>query len=67
MTTPRYELDHVAIAAADTSEALAFLTGECSGTIMFGGDRHVVELVPGGRHGGRGEGSRRHRSSLRAG
>ncbi|MFM8238460.1 MAG: VOC family protein [Actinomycetota bacterium] len=38
MTTPRYELDHVAIAAADTSEALAFLTGECSGTIMFGGE-----------------------------
>lgn len=38
MTPARYDLDHVAIAAADTSEALRFLTGECAGTILFGGE-----------------------------
>ena len=38
MTTSRYDLDHVAIAAADTSEGLRFLTGECGGTILFGGE-----------------------------
>jgi len=32
-----YDLDHVAIAAADTSEALHFLTGALGGTIIFGG------------------------------
>jgi len=35
--TDRYDLDHVALAAADTSEALQFLTGELGGTILFGG------------------------------
>jgi methylmalonyl-CoA/ethylmalonyl-CoA epimerase len=32
----RYDLDHVALAAADTSPALRFLTGELGGTILFG-------------------------------
>jgi catechol 2,3-dioxygenase-like lactoylglutathione lyase family enzyme len=35
--TDRYDLDHVALAAADTSPALQFLTGELGGTILFGG------------------------------
>jgi methylmalonyl-CoA/ethylmalonyl-CoA epimerase len=35
--TDRYDLDHVALAAADTSDALRFLTGELGGTILFGG------------------------------
>jgi methylmalonyl-CoA/ethylmalonyl-CoA epimerase len=35
--TDRYDLDHVALAAADISDALRFLTGELGGTILFGG------------------------------
>ncbi len=35
--TDRYDLDHIALAAADTSPALQFLTGELGGTILFGG------------------------------
>jgi catechol 2,3-dioxygenase-like lactoylglutathione lyase family enzyme len=35
--TPRYDLDHVALAAADTAPALRFLTGELGGTVIFGG------------------------------
>lgn len=37
MTADRYDLDHVALAAADTSPALAFLTGRLGGTVIFGG------------------------------
>jgi catechol 2,3-dioxygenase-like lactoylglutathione lyase family enzyme len=33
----QYDLDHVALAAPDTSEALKFLTGELAGTVIFGG------------------------------
>jgi catechol 2,3-dioxygenase-like lactoylglutathione lyase family enzyme len=33
----RYDLDHVALAAPDTSDALRVLTGELGGTIIFGG------------------------------
>jgi catechol 2,3-dioxygenase-like lactoylglutathione lyase family enzyme len=33
----RYDLDHVALAAADTSDALRFLTGPLGGTVIFGG------------------------------
>jgi methylmalonyl-CoA/ethylmalonyl-CoA epimerase len=33
----RYDLDHVALAAADTSPALRFLTGRLGGTVIFGG------------------------------
>jgi methylmalonyl-CoA/ethylmalonyl-CoA epimerase len=33
----RIELDHVAIAARDTSPALRFLTGPLGGTVLFGG------------------------------
>ena len=33
----RYDLDHIALAAADTAPALQFLTGELGGTILFGG------------------------------
>ena len=33
----RYDLDHVALAAADTSDALAALTGRLGGTVIFGG------------------------------
>jgi catechol 2,3-dioxygenase-like lactoylglutathione lyase family enzyme len=33
----QYALDHVALAAADTSEALRFLTGALAGTVTFGG------------------------------
>jgi methylmalonyl-CoA/ethylmalonyl-CoA epimerase len=33
----QYDLDHVALAAADTSDALRFLTGALGGTVMFGG------------------------------
>ena len=33
----RYDLDHVALAAPDTSDALRFLTGALGGTILFGG------------------------------
>jgi methylmalonyl-CoA/ethylmalonyl-CoA epimerase len=32
-----YDLDHVALAAADTSDALRFLTGRLGGTVIFGG------------------------------
>lgn len=32
-----YDLDHVALAAADTAPALRFLTGELGGTVIFGG------------------------------
>jgi catechol 2,3-dioxygenase-like lactoylglutathione lyase family enzyme len=32
-----YDLDHVALAATDTSSALHFLTGALGGTIIFGG------------------------------
>jgi catechol 2,3-dioxygenase-like lactoylglutathione lyase family enzyme len=35
--TDRYDLDHVALAAADTSDALRFLTGDLGGTVLFGG------------------------------
>jgi methylmalonyl-CoA/ethylmalonyl-CoA epimerase len=33
----RCDLDHVALAAADTSEALRWLTGTLGGTVIFGG------------------------------
>jgi methylmalonyl-CoA/ethylmalonyl-CoA epimerase len=33
----RYDLDHVALAAFDTAEALRFLTGPLAGTVIFGG------------------------------
>lgn len=33
----RIELDHVALAAGDTSDALRFLTGALGGTVLFGG------------------------------
>ncbi len=33
----RYSLDHVALAASDTSDALRFLTGALGGTVIFGG------------------------------
>jgi catechol 2,3-dioxygenase-like lactoylglutathione lyase family enzyme len=33
----QYALDHVALAAADTSGALRFLTGALGGTVIFGG------------------------------
>ncbi len=35
--TDRYDLDHIALAAPDTSPALEFLTGRLGGTILFGG------------------------------
>ena len=35
--TSAYDLDHVALAASDTSDALRFLTGPLGGTIIFGG------------------------------
>jgi len=35
--TDRYDLDHVALAAPDTSDALRFLTGDLGGTVIFGG------------------------------
>ena len=35
--TDRYDLDHVALAAPETADALRFLTGELGGTILFGG------------------------------
>ena len=35
--TTGYDLDHVALAAADTSGALRFLTGRLGGTVIFGG------------------------------
>jgi methylmalonyl-CoA/ethylmalonyl-CoA epimerase len=34
----RYDLDHVALAAADTSGALRYLTGALGGTVIFGGE-----------------------------
>jgi methylmalonyl-CoA/ethylmalonyl-CoA epimerase len=33
----RYDLDHIALASADTSDALRYLTGPLGGTIIFGG------------------------------
>jgi len=33
----RYDLDHIALAAADTAPALRYLTGELGGTVIFGG------------------------------
>jgi methylmalonyl-CoA/ethylmalonyl-CoA epimerase len=38
MTT--YDLDHVALAATDTSDALRFLTGQLGGTVIFGGQAY---------------------------
>src|SRR5262249_5190309 len=35
--TEQYDLDHIALAAHDTSDALRFLTGDLGGTIIFGG------------------------------
>ena len=32
-----FDLDHIALAAPDTSDALRFLTGELAGTVIFGG------------------------------
>jgi methylmalonyl-CoA/ethylmalonyl-CoA epimerase len=32
-----FDLDHVALAAADTADALRFLTGDLAGTVIFGG------------------------------
>ena len=32
-----YDLDHVALAATDTADALRFLTGQLGGTVIFGG------------------------------
>src|SRR5436190_12980853 len=32
-----FDLDHVALAATDTSDALRFLTGQLGGTVIFGG------------------------------
>jgi len=32
-----FDLDHVALAAPDTSDALRFLTGDLAGTVIFGG------------------------------
>jgi methylmalonyl-CoA/ethylmalonyl-CoA epimerase len=32
-----FDLDHVALAALDTTDALRFLTGELGGTVIFGG------------------------------
>jgi catechol 2,3-dioxygenase-like lactoylglutathione lyase family enzyme len=36
-TSGRFDLDHIAIAAPDTSPALRFLTGRLGGTVIFGG------------------------------
>jgi catechol 2,3-dioxygenase-like lactoylglutathione lyase family enzyme len=36
--THAYDLDHVALAAADTSGALQFLTGTLGGRVIFGGE-----------------------------
>jgi methylmalonyl-CoA/ethylmalonyl-CoA epimerase len=33
-----YDLDHVALAATETAEALRFLTGPLGGTVIFGGE-----------------------------
>jgi methylmalonyl-CoA/ethylmalonyl-CoA epimerase len=33
-----YDLDHVALAAVDTTDALRFLTGALGGTVIFGGE-----------------------------
>jgi catechol 2,3-dioxygenase-like lactoylglutathione lyase family enzyme len=35
---PDYDLDHVALGAADTAGALRFLTGTLGGTVIFGGE-----------------------------
>jgi methylmalonyl-CoA/ethylmalonyl-CoA epimerase len=35
--TAGYDLDHIALAADDTSDALRFLTGPLGGTVIFGG------------------------------
>ena len=36
--TDRYDLDHIALAAPDTSGALRVLTGELGGRVVFGGE-----------------------------
>jgi methylmalonyl-CoA/ethylmalonyl-CoA epimerase len=36
--TDRYDLDHVALAAPNTADALRYLTGALGGTILFGGE-----------------------------
>jgi len=33
-----FDLDHVALAALDTADALRFLTGDLAGTVIFGGE-----------------------------
>jgi len=40
----RYDLDHVALAAADTSPLLHFLTGTCGATVLWGG--HGIGFRP---------------------
>jgi methylmalonyl-CoA/ethylmalonyl-CoA epimerase len=35
-----YDLDHIALAAADTAPALRFLTGALGGTVIFGGQAY---------------------------
>lgn len=35
--TAGYDLDHIALAATETSDALRFLTGTLGGTVIFGG------------------------------
>lgn len=42
--TAGYDLDHVALAAADTSDALCFLTGRLGGRVIFGG--HSIGFRP---------------------
>ena len=37
MATSQYDLDHIALAAADTTSVLRFLTGPCSATVLWGG------------------------------
>lgn len=37
MATNDYDLDHVALAAADTGPLLRFLTGRCGATVLWGG------------------------------
>ena len=55
MATSQYDLDHIALAAADTAPVLRFLTGRCGATVLWGGQaigfRPMQVFVGTGREG----------------
>lgn len=55
MATDRYDLDHVALAAANTADTLRFLTGHCGATTLWGGQSigfRPMQVLVGNAHVG---------------